>query len=474
VTALHDLTALEQAAAIRRREVSPVELAEHYLERSERLGPQVGAFITLTPELALEQARAAERAVLDADDPAVLPVLHGVVVPIKDLFFLGGVRSTFGSAVYDVVPWSDDNVVAAIKAGGAVITGKTNTPEFGLPCYTESTVAPPARSPWDLSRGAGGSSGGAAAAVAAGLAPVAHGSDGGGSVRIPASCCGLVGIKPTRGRVSNGPLRDPVGDIVTSGPLARTVRDAAALLDVMAVPFPGDPYPAPGLAPGATFLAAADRKPGRLRIGRYSTPVIALADVDPACLEAYERASGLLASMGHEVQDVPPPWGPEAFAAFESLWDVLALLTPVAPDDEERLAPLTRWLRERGRKVSGIQVAGAVSAMRLVARAAMVATEPYDVVLTPTLAQLPAPVGGLRDDDDPAADFEAQKRFTPFTSPYNVSGQPALTIPLHWTADGLPVGVQLVGRTGDEATLVSVAAAIEEASPWLDRHPSMW
>ncbi len=474
MTALHDLTALEQAAAVRRREVSPVELAEHYLERSERLGPGVGAFITLTPDLALEQARAAERAVLEADDPAGLPVLHGVVVPVKDLFFLAGVRTTFGSVVYDLVPWSDDNVVAAIKDGGAVITGKTNTPEFGLPCYTENQVAPPALTPWDLARGAGGSSGGAAAAVAAGLAPVAHGSDGGGSVRIPASCCGLVGIKPTRGRVSNGPLRDPVGDIVTSGPLARTVRDAAALLDVMSVPFPGDPYPAPGLAPGDTFLAAADRPAGPLRIGRYLTPVIAVADVDPACVAAYESASALLESLGHTVQDVPPPWGPEAFQAFESLWDVLALLTPVPPEDEERLAPLTRWLRERGRLVSGIEVAGAVSAMRLVARAAMVATADFDVVLTPTLAQLPAPLGSLRDDDDPAADFEAQKRFTPYTSPYNVSGQPALTLPLHWTDEGLPVGVQLVGRTGGEATLISLAAAVEEAAPWHHRHPSMW
>lgn len=245
MSALHDLTALEQADAIRTRTLSPVELAEHYLARTEALNDEVGAFITITPELALEQARAAEQAVMDSADPGELPVLHGVVVPVKDLQFLGGVRCTMGSATYDITPFGDDHVVTRLKQGNVVMTGKTNTPEFGLPCYTEPSVALPARTPWDLSRSAGGSSGGAAAAVAAGLAPVAHGSDGGGSVRIPASVCGLVGIKTSRGRTSTGPLRDPVGEFPVNGPLARTVRDAAALLDVMAGAFPDDPYPAP-------------------------------------------------------------------------------------------------------------------------------------------------------------------------------------------------------------------------------------
>ncbi len=471
---LHDLTAVDQADAIRRRELSPVELTEHYLRRTERLDAELGAFITVTPELALEQARAAERAVREADDPRQLPVLHGVPVPVKDLHFVAGVRCTLGSLSYDLTPSGDDNVVQAMRAGGLVVTGKTNTPEFGLPCYTENAVAPPARTPWDLTRSAGGSSGGAAAAVAGGLAPAAQGSDGGGSIRIPASVCGLVGVKTSRGRVSNGPLRDAVGDLAVCGPLARTVTDAAALLDVMAVPFPGDPFVAPPLAPGETFLGHASREPGRLRVGRYRTPVIADTEVHPDCVAAYEEASALLAELGHEVVDVAPPFSHELVPQFEVLWSVLALLTPVPADQEEVLLPLTRWLRGRGLAHDAITLAGVVSMMRLAARAAMAATASFDAVLTPTLAQPPALVGGLRDDDDPAADFEAQKRFTPFTAPYNVTGQPAVSLPLHWTDDGLPIGVQLVGRYGDEATLLSLAAQLEAARPWRSRTPACW
>ncbi|MCU0266437.1 MAG: amidase family protein, partial [Actinomycetia bacterium] len=184
--------------------------------------------------------------------------------------------------------------------------------------------------------------------------------------------------------------------------------------------------------------------------------------------------SQLLADLGHEVVDVDPPFGPELVPMFEVLWSVLALLTPVPPEQEERLLPLTRWLRDRGRAVDGLSLATAVSLLRLSTRAAAAATAGVDAVLTPTLAQLPAPVGGLRDDDDPAADFEAQKRFTPFTAPYNVTGQPAVSLPLHWTEDGLPVGVQLVGRANDEATLIRLAAQLETARPWADRRPVGW
>ncbi|MCX6460558.1 MAG: amidase [Actinobacteria bacterium] len=474
MAALHDLTAVEQADAIRRRELSPVELTEHYLARSERLSDTVGAFITQTPELAREQARAAEQAVLDARDVSELPALHGVVVPVKDLNFVAGVRCTLGSVSYDLVPFGDDNVVIRLKQSNVVITGKTNTPEFGLPCYTENAVAPPARTPWDLTRSAGGSSGGAAAAVAAGLAPIAHGSDGGGSIRIPASVCGLVGIKPSRGRISNGPLRDPVGDLVNSGPIARTVRDAAALLDAMAGSFAGDPYAAAPLPNGETFLSHAEREPGRLRIGRYITPPVTDAVIDPDCIAAYEHATALLEALGHYVEDVAPPFTPDAVGSFESLWSTLALLTPVAPVDEQRLQPLTQWLRSRGAATTGIEIATAVSMLRLISRAAMASTSHLDAVLTPTLAQPPALVGGLRNDDDPFEDFEAQKRFTPFTAPYNATGQPAMSLPLHWSDSGLPIGVQLVGRSGDEATLISLAAQIERAEPWAHRTPELW
>lgn len=219
---------------VRRREASPVEVVAAALARLEALDPQVGAFTTVTAEAALDRARALESAVLRGD---ALPPLAGVPTAIKDLNTTAGVRTTFGSVAYrDFVPPVDDAVVAMVAASGAVSLGKTTTPEFGLPCYTEPDVAPPSRTPWDLSRSAGGSSGGAGAAVAAGIVPLAQGSDGGGSIRIPASVCGLVGLKPSRGRVSNGPVAGDVTGLGTSGPLARTVRDAAALLDALSVP----------------------------------------------------------------------------------------------------------------------------------------------------------------------------------------------------------------------------------------------
>ena len=474
MTALHDLTALEQAQAIKAREVSPVEFAEHYLARSERLGDTVGAFITMTPDLALQQARDAEQAVIDAADPQALPVLHGVVVPVKDLNFLAGVRCTLGSLAYDVTPFGDDHIVTRMKQGNLVMTGKTNTPEFGLPCYTEPAVAPPARTPWDLSRSAGGSSGGAAAAVAAGLAPVAHASDGGGSIRIPASVCGLVGIKTSRGRTSTGPLRDPVGELPVNGPVARTVRDAAALLDVMSGAFPDDPYPAPPLLPGETFLQAAGREPGVLRIGRFRTPLIAEAQVHPDCTDAYESASLLLEELGHVVEDFTPAFPDTMVGTFETIWSVLALLTPVEPAKEVDLQPLTRYLRERGARVSGIELAGAVSFARIISRGVIASAAAYDVLLSPTLALPPVPVGHFTEGGDPVVNFERQKEFTPFTALFNVTGQPAISMPLHWTDAGLPIGVQLIGRPYDEVTLISLAAQLEAARPWLGRRPEIW
>src|SRR6478735_10876580 len=254
----HDLTALEAAAAVRSREVSPVEFVEHALDRIARLDDRLGAFVTLTADAARRQAKEAERAVLAADDPGSLPPLLGVPTAIKDLNLTKGVRTKLGSASYaDFVSPIDDYIVELLRAAGTISLGKTATPEFGLPCYTETDIGPPTRSPWDPTRMAGGSSGGAAAAVAAGLLPIAQGSDGGGSIRIPASVCGLVGLKPSRGRVSRAPrYGDPVG-LATAGTLARSVRDAAALLDVLAGRRVGDPFWAPD--PSGTFLDACDR-----------------------------------------------------------------------------------------------------------------------------------------------------------------------------------------------------------------------
>ena len=474
MSALHDLTALEQATAIREGEITSVELTQHYLSRIDALNDAVGAYITVTPDIALEQARQADEDVRDSVHREDLPVLHGVVVPVKDLYFQAGVRCTLGSLAYDVTPYGDDNIVTRMKQGNLVMTGKTNTPEFGLPCYTENSVAPPARTPWDLSRSAGGSSGGAGAAVAAGLAAAAHGSDGGGSIRIPASVCGIVGLKVSRGRISNGPLRDPVAELPVNGPMARTVRDVAALLDVMAGAFPDDPYPAPALPSGETFLRAAGREPGVLRIGRFATPVIADVDVHPDCLDAYEETSALLEQLGHVIEDIPVPVPDVIVPAFETIWTVLSQLTPVEPDKVDVLQPLTRYLRQRGAERTGLDLAGAVSFARVLARGAINATAAYDVILTPTLAQPPVPVGHFTDGGDPAQDFERQKAFTPFTALFNLTGQPAISLPLHWNDAGLPIGIQLVGRPYDEMTLLALATQLEQARPWLGRRPEMW
>lgn len=468
MTDLHELTALQQGAAVAAGEVSSAELVEHHLARIDRLDARLGAFVTVTHERS-RAAAAHPHPTADAGP------LAGVPTAIKDLNVTAGVRTTFGSRVFaDYVPdWSDE-VVQRLERGGLVSLGKTNTPEFGSPCYTEPDVAPPAVTPWDLSRIAGGSSGGAAAAVAAGLVPAAQGSDGGGSIRIPASCCGIFGLKPTRGRISGAPMYGDVTGLATVGPLARTVRDAAALLDVMAGRAVGDPFWAP--EPEQPFLTACDRTVPRLTVARFAQPVIAEVDVDPACLAAYEDAARLLESLGHEVVDIEPPMPTEAVPVFETCWAVLTALSTVnLPDDKrELLRPLTRWLGDRGAAVGGPQFGLAVGELRRVAARTLAALAPYDLVLTPTVAQLPPRVGELRDDADPAADFEAQKRFTPWTSMWNVTGSPAASLPLHVTDDGLPVGVMLAAAPGAEDLLLAACAQVEEAAPWHHRYAGLW
>ena len=473
MTQIHDLTVLELAAAIRGRELSPVEITAHYLDRIERLNADVGAFYTVTAELARDQAGEAEKAVSSASDPAALPPLTGVPIPAKDLNMVAGVRQTLGSLVYeDNVPAESDHVSAALRAAGAVMPGKTATPEFGLPCYTETAIGPPARTPWDLSRSAGGSSGGAGAAVAAGLAPAAQGSDGGGSIRIPSSVCGLFGLKPTRGRISRAPLVPDLFGLSTDGPIARTVADAALLLDVMTGNRDGDMYTLPP-PDGENFLGHASREPGRLRIGRTKVNAVAGAEVHPDCVAAYEDASGLLASLGHEVIDMQPPFTAAAVPPFEKLWYAMATLTPVGPDREDRLLPLTRYLRDRGKDVRAPDLILAQAYLQLVVRGAWKILNEYDVVLTPTLALPPAPVGWF-DEVAPAENFERQKRFTPFAAMYNITGQPAVNLPLYWTSGGLPIGVMLAGPMGGEGLLISLSAQLETARPWKDKHSPLW
>ncbi len=474
---LSALTALELAAAIRSGVVTPTEAGRTALARARRLGPTVGAFVTLTPDLAREQARHAEQRLADHDGAPFL----GVPLAIKDLTQVAGVPMRAGTAALPTyVPEADDGVVTRLASAGAVVVGTTATPEFGLPCYTEPDIGPPTRTPWDLARSAGGSSGGSAAAVAAGIVPAALGSDGGGSIRIPASACGLVGLKPSRGRVSWAPLGVDRAGLATQGVLTRSVRDTAAFLDVLAGPWPGDQFLLPG--PRTTFLDACDRDPGKLRVGVLTEPVIAAdAPVHPACRAAAQEAARALEGLGHHVTPAPVPFPAERWEAFRALWSVGALSVPVPPEAEGRLVPLTRWLRDEGRGVSGLDYAAAVTAVQFLGREVAGAWAAFDLILTPTLAQPPAPIGSLRDDDDPAADFAAQTRFTPWTSIWNLTGAPAISLPLSWARveegdDGhlLPIGVQLGGRLGAEETVLAAAAQLESALPWRHRRPPVW
>ncbi|MBB4933244.1 amidase [Lipingzhangella halophila] len=469
---IHDLTAIELVERVRRRELSPVQITDHYLERIARHDRALGAFITVTEDFAREQARKAENRVL-RDTPGELPPLLGVPVPIKDLDPLAGVRHTSGSTIYaDRVAGVDAAFVAALRQAGAVFPGKTNTPEFGSPCYTENDIAPAARTPWDLSRSAGGSSGGAAAAVAGGLSPVAQGSDGGGSIRIPASACGTYGLKPTRGRISGAPLTPDLLGLATAGPLTRTVSDAALLLDAMSVNRPGDYYTAPPLGTGETFLEHARREPGTLRIARFRTPVMAADEVHPEVLAAYESATELLAKLGHDIEEIAPPFDASVAEDFRTVWAAMAIAVPLPSGSEPHLRPINRWLREQAMGTTLDRYMRATIRLQQRVRAALPAMLDYDAVLTPTLAQPPVPVGHFAAA--PEEELRRMERFTPYTAIFNITGQPSASVPLYWSDEGLPIGVMLSGRIGGEPTLLSLSAQLEAVHPWAHRRPPVW
>ncbi|MUL43116.1 amidase [Streptomonospora sp. PA3] len=469
---IHELTAIQQAEAVRRRELSPTEITEHYLTRIGRLNEQLGAFIAVAEESARDQARKAEEEAL-SDTPGEPPPLLGVPIPVKDLDPVAGMAYTRGSALHaDRVADADSDVVAELRAAGAVITGKTNTPEFGCSCYTENDLAPAARTPWDTSRSAGGSSGGAAAAVAAGLAPAAHASDGGGSIRIPAGACGVFGIKPSRGRVTSGPTKPDFTGLATAGSIARTVADAALLLDIISVNRPGDHFTAPALPVGETFVGYALREPGRLRIARFGTSPVPGAGVDPEVSAAYEDAAKLLVELGHDVEEIDPPFDADLLEDFALVWAGLAAAEPVDPADEHRLRPLTRWLRERAADSSIAAYMRAAGRLQNAGRAALPQMLPYDAVLSPTVAKLPVPIGHF--GGDPAEDFRRMTEYAPFTSIANITGQPAVSVPLYWSPEGLPAGVSFMGRPGGEPTLLSLAAQLEAVRPWALRRPPVW
>jgi len=450
-------SALEQAALVAAGEVSSVELVELYLGRIETHDPQLNAFVTVCAEQALAEAR----------EPRPGP-FSGVPLPIKDLDEVAGVRTTLSSRAFaGWIPPTDRASVARLRRAGFVVIGKTNTPELGLIPLTNSELNGICRNPWNTTRTPGGSSGGAAAAVAAGLAPAAQGSDGGGSIRIPSSCCGLFGLKPSRGRVSPAPFGDVYG-LSSSGPITRTVADAAAMLDVLAGNELGDPHLCP--PPERPFADEVGADPGALRVA-VTTEAPLQAPVDPACVRATEEAAALLESLGHRVEADTPPWrDDDLLLHFMRLWQTI----PALYGDEavSRMGPLARAFAELAGETSSSDYVRAVLQLQLLARRVVGFFARYDLVLTPTLALPPVPVDWVDDEEDALARFARGGLFSPFTPLVNVTGQPAVSVPLHWTDDGLPVGVQLIGRPADEATLLRVSAQLETARPWRDRRPT--
>lgn len=446
-------SAADTASRVRQGEWTAVGVAEAAFALAQELS-ELGAFAHLTPQRAFEQARALDAAITAGES---VGALAGVPAPIKDLAEVAGIPFEAGSAVLaGTIGRTTDAVAHRLIAAGGLTIGKTATPEFGFPPYTENRVGPPAVTPWDRSRGAGGSSGGAAAAVSAGIAPLAHASDGGGSIRIPAASCGIVGHKPSRGLVGTLPTRVAGPGLVSDGVLTRTVSDTAFGLDV--------------LAPGNGFLAGLAHAPKRLRIGVTTVPVISdTAVVHPAVVAAVEAVAGWLDALGHDLVDAPRAFPAGRWAAFDALWTTGAASLPIPPESEPLLTPLTRWLRERGRGVSGVEYLDAVAAVQWIEAEVNVAWRNLDAVLTPTLAQPPAKVGALRDDADPAADFAAQIDYTPWTSIANLTGRPSISLPLvRADIDGvqLPIGVMLTGIRGRDADLLALAAALEASHPW--------
>lgn len=466
------LDATAQAAMVRRKQLKPIELVDAAIAQIERINPELNAVVTPMFELAREAA----------NGPLPEGPFRGVPFLLKDLFAsYAGVRTTSGSVfLRDFIPDHDSELVVRLRRAGLVIVGKTNTPEFGLLSTTEPRLFGPARNPWDPGRTTGGSSGGSAAAVASGMVAMAHGGDGGGSIRIPASCCGAFGLKPTRARNPLGPdVGDILGGLAVEHALTRSVRDSAALLDATSGPDIGDPYFAP--ARTRPFLEEVGTDPGRLRIA-FTTEAPTGVPIHPDCITAVGEAAKLCASLGHEVSEAAPAIDGKRFeSCFTTLWSVgcaramegNALLTGRKPAPEQ-FEELTWALAERGRAVRAFEYLLAVGALQIMARQIARFFVEHDVWLTPTVADPPLPLGSFNPQPgNPLYGMQRAAAFVPFTPICNVTGQPAMSVPLFWNAEGLPIGTHFVGRFGEEATLFRLAAQLEAARPWKGRRPKV-
>jgi len=464
--------ALGLAELVRRGEVRPGELLEAAIERAERLNPKINAVvIPLYDEARREIASGAP------EGP-----LGGVPFLLKDLYaYYAGVRITHGSQMFsDFVPDHDSELVARYRRAGLVIFGRSASPEFGLVTSTESKLFGATRNPWNLERIAGGSSGGAAAAVAAGIVPAAHASDGGGSIRIPASCCGLFGLKPTRARTPSGPdAGEGWSGMSTAHVVTRSVRDSAALLDASQGADLGAPYWAP--PPERPYMEEVSTAPGRLRIA-LQTRAFNGVETHPDCIAAAEDAAKLCAGLGHDVEPAELSIDIEGFARASqviiaanlraTLLDRAAELgRELSPEDVE---PMTHVMASVVKDVEAADYARAIRTIHGLGRQVAHFLERYDVLLTPTLATPPFEIGRLSlSASDLPVFMESLLGTIGFTQLFNATGNPGASIPLYWNEAGLPIGVQLVGRFGDEATLLRLAAQLEQERPWWERRPPL-
>ncbi len=452
--------ALELAQLIRLREVSPLELVEVYLERIERLNPQVGSYFTVTADLAVADAKKKTELLTTTSK---LPPFFGVPISIKDLNAVANVTCTYGNpALLQNIANYDDGVVTKIKQAGFIILGKTATSELGSYPYSEPTGFPPARNPWNLEYTPGGSSGGAASSVAAGLSAIAQGSDGGGSVRGPAACCGVVGIKPGRGRVTSAPVGDRVAGLGTNGPLARTVADAAAMLDVISGYVTGDPYWLPN--PQASFLAATQVKLDSLKIA-FSTSILPFGEADANCKQGVLKTVQLLAEFGHQVTEKYPDIS-SLIEPFKAVWQAGIAAAGIP---SEALQPLNRWLLAKNGSVA--EYLQALAQMQIISRQIVAFFDTVDVLVLPVYLHSPIRVGEWADLS-PEETFAKIANWVAPCPVANATGLPAIALPVGFDSNGLPLSVQLIGKPAAESTLISLAAQLEAANPWIQHRPA--
>ena len=459
-------SAVELARAIRTKRVSPVEVVDHYLERIDRLNPTLNAIIWRNDDQARRAARAAADQVVSGRD---LPPFLGVPIPIKDLTPVKGWPTTLGSRAVSSEPSIESElVVEALSRAGFILLGRTNTPEFGPITVTENDRYGITRNPWATDRTPGGSSGGAGSATASGMVPLAHGNDGGGSIRIPSSCCGLVGLKPSRGRVPA--LNTPWEGAAVEGVLTRSLADAASVLDVISQPDPLCWYNAP--VPTRPFAAELEADVGPLRVGMLEEAPLDLP-VDPACTDALHEAARLLEGLGHKVESVEIEIAEdEHLPAF--LTCVTAGYAGLPIEDWDAVEPHNWAGRAAGLEVNSLDYVEAVRSLQRMSRDLVAKWgRDFDLLLTPTMAIEPPEAGTVLAEAHakPSVTPMAVMRMAAFTMAFNITGQPAISLPVHWTDQGIPIGAQLVAGPWAESQMIGVAAQVERAADWLGRRP---